>query len=79
MVTIEELKETFAAVFGEELNISDISESSNLRKDIGMTSIHLIYMAMTLEEKYQVRFTNNDFESIATIGDVINKIQGGNN
>ena len=26
MVTIEELKETFAAVFGEELNIADINE-----------------------------------------------------
>ena len=79
MVTIEELKETFTAVFGTELDIENITESSNLRKDIGMTSIHLLYMAMTLEEKYQVRFTNSDFETIVTIGDVIAKIQGGNN
>ena len=79
MVTIEELKETFTAVFGAELNIADITESSNLRKDIGMTSIHLLYMAMVLEEKYHVRFTNSDFETVVTIGDVINKIQGGNN
>ena len=79
MVTIEELKETFTAVFGTELDIANITESSNLRKDIGMTSIHLLYMAMTLEEKYKVRFTNSDFETIVTIGDVIAKIQGCNN
>ncbi len=79
MVTIEELKETFATVFGDELNISDITENSSLRKDIGMTSIHLLYMAMVLEEKYQVRFTNSDFETVVTIGDVIAKIQGGTN
>ncbi len=79
MVTIDELKETFTAVFNDELNISDITESSNLRKDIGMTSIHLLYMAMVLEEKYHIQFTNADFEKLVTIGDVIAKIQGGAN
>ena len=77
MATIEELKGLFTTVFNDELNFSDIKESSNLRKELGMTSVHLLYMAMVIEEKYGVQFTNSDFEKIVTVGDVISKIQGG--
>ena len=71
MVTVDDLKEMFVKVFGSELNIDDLCEASDLRKDVGMNSISLLYMAMSIEEKYGVQFNNSDFEKISTVGDVI--------
>ena len=76
MTLIDELKEIFTTVFGNELNVSGLCEQSDLRKDLGMNSVHLLYMAMVLEEKYSIRFDNSDFEKINKVQDVINKIEG---
>ncbi|MBR0360159.1 MAG: acyl carrier protein [Clostridia bacterium] len=75
MVTVEELKEIFHTVFGSDMDLSAFNENSDLRKDVGMNSISLLYMAMVLEEKYGVKFTNSDFENMNTVADVIRKIQ----
>ena len=75
MVTVEELKEIFHTVFGSDMDLSAFNENSDLRKDLGMNSISLLYMAMVLEEKYGVKFTNSDFENMNTVADVIRKIQ----
>ena len=50
-------------------------EESDLRKDVGMNSISLLYMAMVLEEKYSIKFNNNDFEKIFTVKDVIEVVK----
>ncbi len=71
MITVEELKNIFETVFGKEIDISSLNEESDLRKDIGMNSISLLYMAMVLEEKYSIQFNNNDFEKIFVVKDVI--------
>ena len=60
MITVEELKTTFETVFGNGIDISNLNEESDLRKDVGMNSISLLYMAMVLEEKYSIKFNNND-------------------
>ena len=75
MVTVEELKEIFHTVFGSDMDLSAFNENSDLRKDMGMNFISLLYMAMVLEEKYGVKFTNSDFENMNTVADVIRKIQ----
>ena len=71
MITVEELKNMFKTVFGEGIDISNLNEESDLRKDIGMNSISLLYMAMVLEEKYSIQFNNSDFEKIYVVKDVI--------
>jgi len=79
MITVEELKNIFETVFGKGIDISNLNEESDLRKDVGMNSISLLYMAMVLEEKYSIKFNNNDFEKIFTVKDVMevvkNKVQ----
>ncbi|MBR2476682.1 MAG: acyl carrier protein [Clostridia bacterium] len=75
MITIEILKELFETIFGQELNLDGISESSDLRKDIGMNSISFLYMAMVMEEKYGIKFNNDDFEKIATVKDVMETVE----
>lgn len=76
MVTIEELKDVFKTVFPEDIAVDNITENANLREDIGMNSISLLYMAMVLETKYNIQFSNEDFEKLNTISDVISKIEG---
>ena len=75
MVTVEELKNLFETIFEQELNLDNISENSDLKKDIGMNSISFLYMAMVLEEKYSVKFNNDDFLKISTVKDVMNIIE----
>lgn len=75
MVKIEELKEMFVKIFGDDIDVSDFNENSDLRKDIKMTSISFLYMAMVLEERYSVHFTNDDFPKITTVKDVVDLIE----
>ena len=75
MVTIDALKEMFVSIFGNQIDVSNFSESSDLKKDIGMNSISFLYMAMVLEEKYSIQFNNSDFENIVTVRDVIETVE----
>lgn len=75
MATVEILKDLFEKIFEQELNLDNINENSDLRKDIGATSISFLYMAMVLEEKYSIKFNNDDFEKIHTVKDVIEIIE----
>ena len=76
MTTFERLKKVFEAVFEGEVDTSAINEKANLRDDIGINSIGMLYMAMALEEEFGIKFVNSDFEGIATVKDVINVIEG---
>ena len=75
MNVLEELKELFKTVFPEEISVDSVTENARLREDIGMNSISLLYMAMVLEEKYNVQFSNDDFMTLFTVSDVIKKIE----
>ena len=48
MLTVEELKIMFESVFGHEINVSELNEDSDLRKDLGMNSISLLYLPQFL-------------------------------
>ncbi|MEE1198470.1 MAG: phosphopantetheine-binding protein [Acutalibacteraceae bacterium] len=71
---LERLAKLFESVFENEVDISSLSTESRLIEDLGMNSIGLLYMAMAVEEEFGVRFTNDDFSTLKTVGDVINKI-----
>ena len=71
---LERLATLFESVFENEVDISSLSEQSRLIEDLGMNSIGLLYMAMAVEEEFGVRFTNDDFATLKTVGDVIGKI-----
>lgn len=75
MSIIEELKELFNTVFPGEMDVEKITEDASLREDVGMNSISLLYMAMVLEEKYGIQFSNDDFMTLNTVSDVIKKIE----
>ena len=69
--------ETLKSILVEEfqLNPDEITLDSDLRNDLGINSIELADLVMTCEEKFGVEFKDEDFNKIATIGDVINYIE----
>lgn len=71
---LKRLASLFESVFENEVDISSLSAESRLIEDLGMNSIGLLYMAMAVEEEFGVRFTNDDFSTLKTVGDVIDKI-----
>ncbi len=71
MSTYDRLVKVFQVVLEEEINPEEISMEASLREDIGINSIGLLYMAMAVEEEFDIKFTNEDFVSIQTVADVI--------
>ena len=76
MTTYERLVKVFTNVFGDEIQLENISEQASLRDDLGMNSIGMLYMAMALEEEFQVKFSNDDFKNLATVQDVLQVLEG---
>lgn len=75
MSNLERLKEIFAELFGDEVNLDDINEESRLFIDIEMTSIAMLSLAMSIEEEFSMQFKNEDFDNIKTVGDVLRCIE----
>ena len=75
MSTYERLLKVFKAVFEDEVDVSKLSENANLRDDVGINSIGMLYMAMALEEEFEIKFVNEDFAKIESVGDVIAVIE----
>lgn len=71
MQTLERLVKVFRAVFENDVDINALTPEASLREDIGINSIGLLYMAMAVEEEFGIKFKNEDFASIHTVGDVI--------
>lgn len=75
MNTFERLIKVFEAVFENEVDTSNITLESSLFDDIGINSIGILYMAIAIEEEFNIKFVNSDFEGINTVSDVINVIE----
>ena len=71
MTTLERLRKVFSAVFEDQIEETALTENATLLGDLGMTSISLLYMAMATEEEFGIKFQNEDFATLVTVGDVV--------
>ena len=71
MSTFERLAKVFNTVFEDDVDVSSVHNGSNLQKDLGISSIGMLYMAMALEEEFAIKFSNEDLMKLATVADVI--------
>lgn len=71
MQTLERLIKVFNVVFEDSIDISTLTPESSLREDVGINSIGLLYMAMAVEEEFEIKFRNEDFAAIHTVADVV--------
>ncbi|MBQ2324821.1 MAG: acyl carrier protein [Clostridia bacterium] len=71
MTTYQRLEKVLNSVFEGEIDPSGITLRSNLRDDVGMNSIGMLYMVMGLEEEFGIKFKNTDFPELKTVADVV--------
>ena len=76
MNTMDRLKDLIDRVFEGEIDTSALTPASRLKEDVGMSSIGMLYMAMSLEEEFGLSLTNDDFAKLLTVSDVIARIEG---
>ncbi|MCR4617182.1 MAG: acyl carrier protein [Lachnospiraceae bacterium] len=70
------LKEILRTIEGHDDKVIDAAdESSNLKSDLGLNSIGMLYIMITIEEKFEVSFDNTRVEDFKTVGNVIDFIE----
>ena len=72
----EKLTNIFNIVINRSVDVSKINIDSKIIEDLGVNSIGLIYLAVAVEEEFDVDMSNASLESFKTIRDVINYING---
>ena len=55
--------------------INACTESSDLRTDLGLNSVGLLYIVIAIEESFGVDLSGADFSDFNTVKDVIDYIQ----
>ena len=68
-----EVSEIIAKLAG--FKVSEISDDSNLRDDLGMDSLDGVELVMLLEEKFDIEIPDENLEKFETAGDVIRYIE----
>lgn len=51
------------------------SEDSDLRGDLGLTSIGVLYLAISIENEFELEFNDASFDDFNTVKDVIDYIE----
>ena len=72
---IEQLKHIFRTVIDENKDFSNVTEETNIIKDLGVNSVGLIYLLMAIEETYDIDMSDVTFSTFEKIGDVIAYIE----
>lgn len=58
----------------DKSDLDKASESSNLRTDIGLDSVGMLYLVISMEEKLGISFDDVSFNDFDTVKDVIDYI-----
>ncbi len=67
---MSEIKQSFA----ERLNVLHVDETKSL-KDLGLDSLDVVEMCLTLEDKYGIQFETDELSSIKTVADLYSSIE----
>ena len=75
-----EIKEKLADVMkmaapNSDLNFDNLSDSSNLITDIGLSSVGVLYIVIAIEEFFNIQFDDVGFSDFKVVGDVIDYIE----
>lgn len=66
----ERVKEVIEEQFGEEVDFS-----ADIQKEYDLDSIDLMDFIMTLEEEFDIRFSDEDMEEMKSVDDIIDRIE----
>ncbi len=69
----EQLKELLHEI-DEEIPLDEISADSLLKEDVGLSSVAMLYMAVSIENAFEIDLSDADMSSLRTVGDVVDMI-----
>ena len=70
------LKELIKLANSNNTNVVDsYSEESDLRGDLGLTSIGVLYLAISIEQTFDIEFNDSSFDDFNKVKDVIDYIE----
>ena len=72
---ISKLKEIFRLVVHNGVDADQLSESSDIRCDLGVDSIGMIYMAVSIEKVFGIDMGDVSAGTFKTVGEVIDYIE----
>lgn len=55
--------------------LDSCTEDSNLRGDLGLTSIGVLYLAISIEQMFEIEFNDSSFDDFNTVKDVVDYIE----
>jgi acyl carrier protein len=72
----EEVHEQVREILVERLDIdeSDVTEEASLRDDLKADSLDLVELIMDLEERFGVKISDDEAQSIGTVGEAVDFI-----
>ncbi len=70
---LERLKSILSKNTG--INVFEITEASNLKSDLGLTSYDLAELACIVEEEFDIEIPDRKIKELKTVGDVITFIE----
>lgn len=71
---IEKLKELLKNI-DDEIDTAALSEESRLKEDAGLSSVAMLYMAVSVENEFGIDLTVAKMEDLRTVGDVVTLIE----
>lgn len=73
MTIFEELKEIIVDQMG--VSPDEVTENTDIIKDLSCDSLDMVEMLMTVESKYGFEVDDSDVSGLATVGDVVKYIE----
>ncbi len=71
-----ELKELIKlANSSDDSALENCTEESDLRSDIGLTSIGVLYLAISIEQTFNIEFEGASFDDFQKVKDIIDYIE----
>lgn len=69
--------ERLKAIVKEQLgvNVDNVTLASRIKEDVGLDSLDVVEVLMSVEEEWDVTFDDDEVADIKTVGDVVQLIQ----
>lgn len=69
--------EKVAEILAEQLDVNadEITLATELVDDLGADSLDLVDLVMTLEDEFDLEISDDDIESVRTVGDIVKYLE----
>lgn len=72
---LNKIIEIYENIVGEDVDREKFTLSSNIKEDLGINSVGLLYLIVDIENKFDVVLHNQSIEKFVTLDDVVTYIE----